>query len=94
MIGNITNANRPQPLSQLDHQQDLTISYSFPSGSIGTNIYHTATQQAFSRMGQLSSSVAVGSKIQYDILFNLVDNQGDIIASFQVDPEIRVISAP
>jgi len=57
---------------------------------VGDKGYTTATSAAFSRVGQLKTNVTPGSRIAYDILFNLVDNKGDIIASFQVDPEIIV----
>ena len=91
VISSITNRGRPQPLTQLDHQQDISVVYNFPSGVIDNSTYNTASSVAFSHMGQLNSNVAVNSKIQYDILFKLVDSDGDVIASFQVDPEIIVI---
>ncbi len=91
VIGKITNENRPQDLAQLQHQQNVSVTYNYPSGVIGDSTYHTSTSVAFSRMGQLKPDNTVGSKIQYDILFKLVDPQGDVIASFQVDPEIIVI---
>lgn len=94
VIGDITQAGRPHPLPQLEHQQDVTVVYNFPSGVIGEHAreYTTATNAAFSRMGELKVDANVGDRIPYDILFNLVDGQGDIVASFQVDPEIIVVN--
>lgn len=97
VVGKITNENRPQGLRQLQHQQSNSVIYSYPSASIDDgNAYQTATSVAFSHMGQLKSdnTVSVGNKIQYDIQFKLVDPQGDVVASFQVDPEIIVIAPP
>lgn len=91
IVGNITNENRPSGLSQLQHQQNNSVTYNYPSGLLNENTYYTATSVASSRMGQLDSTISSGQKIQYGILFNLVDPEGDIVASFQVDPEIIVV---
>ena len=93
VVERITTAGRPQDLPQLDHQQSMTISYQFPSGNIQASPpeYTTAQSYAFSRLGQLKPGGK--EKIQYDIRFNMVDLQGDIIAAFKVDPEIMVVSA-
>lgn len=91
VIGRITARTGSGDLPELENQQNLTVVYNYPSGQNGTDSYHTATNTAFSRMAELKTSVPVGTKIQYNILFHMVDNQGDIIASFQVDPEIIVI---
>ncbi len=91
VIGKITRRTGSGDLTELENQQNLSVVYNFPSSENGTGSYHTATNTAFSRMAQLKPSIPVGTKIQYNILFHMVDNQGDIVASFQVDPEIIVI---
>ena len=93
IIAKISKYNSPRDLPELKHQQNVTVPYRFPSGETnaeGTISYHTETQSAFSRMGQLKPMGQ--TKIQYDILFNMVDSKGFIIASFQVDPEIIVVT--
>jgi len=91
VIGKITRRTGSGDLTELDNQKNLSVVYNFPSSENGTGSYHTATNTAFSRIAQLKPSISVGTKIQYNILFHMVDNQGDIVASFQVDPEIIVI---
>ncbi len=96
IIGSITRQGFPQDLPQLQHQQNVTINYKYPSGmnegsssyntadslmNEGSSSYNTADSFAFSRIGQLKSNLNVGDKISYDIKFNMVDPQGDIIAS-------------
>ena len=90
VIGKITNEGRPHDLAQLQNQQDASVVYYYPSANISTSKYITASSVAFSRIGQIKPNTPKGP-IGYDILFKLVDPQGDVIASFQVDPEIIVI---
>ncbi|NER87131.1 hypothetical protein [Moorena sp. SIO3A2] len=92
VIEDITRVRRPEPLPELINQHNQTITYQFPSGNIGSMPpeYITAQTQAYSRLGQLSPGQL--QKIKYDIKFNMVDTNGDIIAAFQVDPEIIVVS--
>jgi hypothetical protein len=91
VIGKITNNDRPQGLSELQYQQDVSVAFNYPSANISDSSYTTASSVAFSRMGQLKLDVKKGEHISYDILFRLVDPQGDVLAAFQVDPEIIVI---
>lgn len=91
-VRKITNVNQSSSLSFLDHQQSSDVKYRFPELSVKeASKYEISSTRVYSTVGQLKCDDSEVKVIKYDLLFDMVDHEGDIIARLQADPEIRVV---